>query len=118
VKVNLPGRAVPDVAAAQRRELRDAADRIERGARLTAAQTMLAPAALRAFAKRIPDVERRPRGRPRYKLDPLWVSLMYHKLHVTQGLPKGAAVDRLCELTGVSESAIKAHLPRVKAATK
>jgi hypothetical protein len=29
-----------------------------------------------------------------------------------------AAVDRLCELTGVSESAIKAHLPRVKAATK
>jgi hypothetical protein len=111
-----PQPAYRELAEAQRRLLRDAADRIERGDPLAGLQADFAAAAVRAFADRIPDEppRRRSRGRRPQKMDPEGVVLHY-VMYRLAGMNQSEAHAKIAEQACATIDAVKQVLQgRVK----
>jgi hypothetical protein len=100
------------VAESQRRHLREAADRIERGESLEGLTPELIAVALRGFADRIPDAPRKGRGTPVKKLDPAGLELRFRALISGKRMTKAAAIANLAELSGASIEAITKALKK------
>lgn len=100
-----------EVARHQREYLREAADRIERGESLAGLDHWFIACALRAFADRIPDAPKNPRGR-KPEVDPGGLALRYAFLVDVKGMSKFQARGILADEANVSETAIMKALAK------
>lgn len=98
--------------AAQRKKLRELADRIERGEQLDEGDAELVAFVLRGVADITPETPLRGRGTPDRKANADDVALVFAKLVSTESLSDWAAQQRVADMFEMSGTAVKKILAK------